>query len=132
MEESKMNMVEEIEKALQAHRLWRAQLKEAIQTHKTDKPIGTIRANNMCAFGKWLYGSDIPSEQKKSDHYKIVTELHTEFHKIAGEVAQLAITGKTAEAEALMSTSGKYLEISSKLSSELTRWKQAAVLIPAK
>jgi hypothetical protein len=120
----KMSMVEEIEKALQAHRLWRAQLKEAIQTCKINKPIDVIRADDMCDFGKWLYGQSIPPEYKASLYYKSVIKLHAEFHLVAAEVAKLAIAGKSAEAEELMSTSGKYLDISAKLSSVLSDWKQ--------
>jgi hypothetical protein len=127
-----MNMVEEIEKALQAHRLWRAQLKDAIRDRQLNKPIETIRANNMCAFGKWLYGSEMPADQKVSSHYKTVIDFHSEFHKVAAEVAQLALAGKAAEAEALMGASGKYLEIAAKLSSALNDWKKAVIPVGVK
>jgi hypothetical protein len=123
-----MTMVEEIDKALQAHRHWRAELKDAIKTRRFDRPIETIRADNMCPFGKWLTGLDIPADQKTSVNYKTIVALHTEFHQVAGEVAELVVTGKVAEAETIMDIDGKYLESSAKLSSALINWKRDVTL----
>jgi hypothetical protein len=126
------DIIQEIDKALEAHRLWRAQLKEAIKNRKMEKPIETIRTNNACAFGKWLYGSEITTDQKASKYYKTITDLHTQFHKLAAQVAELAVAGKTEEAENLLSTKGAYMETSARLSSALTDWKKAVNAVPVK
>jgi hypothetical protein len=126
------DIVQEIDKALEAHRLWKAQLKEAVKNRKIEKPIEVIRTNNSCAFGKWLYGAEITADQKSSKYYKTVTDLHTEFHKVAAQVAELAVAGKVDEAESLLSTKGAYMDTSARLSSALTDWKNSAATVPVK
>jgi methyl-accepting chemotaxis protein len=114
----------EIDKAIGAHGLWKSRLKQAIETGKTDSAVETIRMDNQCAFGKWLYGSGLSSTDKDSSHYKAVKDLHAQFHKTAAEVAGLAASGKKAEAERMMSLEGQFSAISSKLTAAMMDWKK--------
>ncbi|MDI6743656.1 MAG: CZB domain-containing protein, partial [Smithella sp.] len=110
-----MANIEELDKAIGAHGMWKTRLKMAIEAGKTDTPVETIRQDNQCVFGKWLYGNTLTSVEKASQHYKTVKELHAEFHKTAARVAELALSGKKAEAETMMALSGEYAAISGKL-----------------
>lgn len=118
-----MANVEELDKAIAAHGMWKVRLKSAIDTGKIDTPVATIQMDNQCAFGKWLYGDTLTSVDKSSAQYKTVKELHAEFHKTA---AQLATTGKKADAEKMMASGGGYNAVSAKLTSAMMAWKNSS------
>ena len=119
-----MANIEELDKAIGAHGMWKTRLKTAIETGKTEVPVETIRQDNQCVFGKWLYGTTLTSVDKASSHYKTVRELHAEFHKTAARVTELALGGKKAEAEAMMALGGEYAGISGKLTQAMMAWKK--------
>jgi hypothetical protein len=114
----------EIDNALAAHGAWKSRLKTAIDTGKLEASPATIGADNKCAFGTWLYGNTLTSQEKASPQYLEIKQLHAQFHQLAGRVAQLALAGKKAEAEALMSQSGEYTAVSGKLTMALIQWKK--------
>jgi methyl-accepting chemotaxis protein len=118
-----MASIEELDKAIGAHGLWKSRLKSAIETGKIDTDIATIRTDNQCAFGKWLYGSTLSPEDKSSNHYITVKELHAEFHKVAARVAEMAISGRKTAAEMMIASGGDYTKISSKLTQAMVEWK---------
>lgn len=122
-----MANIEELDKAIAAHGMWKVRLKQAIDTGKIDAPIPTIRQDNQCAFGKWLYGDTLSAADKAGTQYKTVKELHAEFHKTAAQVAELATTGKKTEAEKLMAAGGAYADVSAKLTSAMMAWKKGVV-----
>ena len=70
---------EEIDKAIGAHGMWKTRLKQAIETGKSEVSVETIRQDNQCNFGKWLYGSTLSAADKSSAQYKTVRELHAEL-----------------------------------------------------
>ena len=76
-----MSLKNEIKKAVGDHGMWKNVLKDAVDTAKIDVQISTIKADNQCSFGKWLYGSTITEKEKKSSHYQEVLELHAAFHE---------------------------------------------------
>jgi methyl-accepting chemotaxis protein len=119
-----MANIEELDKAIGAHGMWKARLKTAIETGKTEVPVETIRQDNQCAFGKWLYGTTLTSVDKASSHYKTVRALHAEFHKTAARLTELALGGKKAEAEAMLALGGEYAGISGKLTQAMLAWKK--------
>ncbi|NVO11408.1 MAG: CZB domain-containing protein [Bacteroidales bacterium] len=121
-----MANIEELDKAIGAHGLWKSRLKSAIESGKIDVDIATIRIDNQCAFGRWLYGSTLSSVDKSSSHYKTVKELHTEFHIIAARVAEMAISGKKIGAEMMIASGGDYAKISSKLTQAMMDWKSVS------
>ncbi len=117
---------EAIQAAIWAHAGWKKRLKEIIESGRVDVPIAKIRADDQCDFGRWLYGREISAEEKASEHYRAVKELHAEFHEQAAAVAELAIHGKIAEATKAMDLFGEYARASSKLTNALAEWRNKA------
>jgi len=114
----------EIDKAIGAHGMWKSRLKQAIATGKADAPLDTIRADNACAFGKWLYGPSLSATEKSSAEFLKVRNLHAQFHKCAARVAELAQTGKATEAEKMLSGEGEFAMASHQLTQAMMDWKK--------
>lgn len=114
---------EELDKAIAAHGQWKIRLKTSIDTGKSETPVETIRLDNQCVFGKWLYG--LSAADKASTHFQKVKELHAEFHKTAASVTEKAVSGKKAEAEKMIGFGGEYATISSKLTAAMMAWKMS-------
>jgi len=106
---------EEINKAIGAHGMWKTRLMQAIETGKLDATVDTVRMDNQCAFGKWLYGASLDAKDKKLSQYEEIRSLHAKFHQVASQVVELALAGKKQQALQLMSLEGGYTEVSSKL-----------------
>lgn len=123
---------QEIDNAIAAHRSWKMRLKQIVDTGVLDTPLTTIRSRNECNFGKWVHGNTLSPEEKNSQHYKTVVDLHTKFHEIAAKIAQLATTGKKDEAAKLLEIGGEFLQISSKLTAALTSWKGSHSATPVR
>ena len=115
---------EQIDKAIGAHGMWKARLRQAIDTGKSEFKPEVVRTDHACDFGKWLFG-DISPELKQSIQYPTVVKYHAEFHAEAGRVLQLAVAGKKADAEAALSASSKFASISAALTSTMMEWKRA-------
>ena len=113
-------MKNQIEKAIAAHAAWKQRLEGAIETGKIDIPVATIKVDNECAFGKWLYGDGASAAAKYAARYGKVKDLHAQFHATAGQVAELAIAGKKSEASQVMNAG--YQVASTALSKEMTAW----------
>ena len=120
-----MKNIEEIDKAIAAHGMWKTRLKQAIDTGETDIPVEMIRTDDHCIFGKWLNGPTHSAADKLSNHYKTVKQLHAEFHRIAAHVAELAMAGNRKEAEKMIALGGDYASISSKLTAAMKDWKNS-------
>jgi len=111
-----------IDRALLAHKEWKDRLEHAIITGQSDfEPIIVMR-DNACEFGKWLYS--LPANEKSSENFNIVKNLHAEFHKIAGDILKHAISGNKNEAKARLSFGGTYGIASAKLGVALYDWKK--------
>jgi hypothetical protein len=115
-------MKDAIKKAIGAHGMWKARLKGAIDHGKIEIPVATIRVDNQCEFGKWLYGATIPANVKASEHYKKVKELHAHFHSVAAIVADHALSGQRADAEKMLTA--EFDPASIKLSKEMLEWQK--------
>ncbi len=113
-----------IQAAIWAHAGWKKRLKDVIESGRVDVPIAKIRADDQCDFGRWLYGREISAEEKASEQYRLVKELHAQFHQQAASVAELAIHGKAAEATKAMDLFGDYSRASSKLTNALAEWRK--------
>ena len=118
-----MNLKEQIDKAIGAHGMWKARLKMAIDSGKSEFNPAIVKTDNNCDFGKWLY-NDISPELKKSPIYDTVIKIHAEFHAEAGQVLQLALSGQKEEAEKGMGTGSKFSEISASLTRTMMEWKK--------
>jgi methyl-accepting chemotaxis protein len=110
-----------IDAALAAHSQWKKRLLEAVSTGKSEFKPETVKLDNACQFGQWLYGMS-DAEQKSEDYLK-VKQLHAEFHKIAGSILQLAVSGKKDEAHAKLDPGGEYGKAAGKLVLALQTWK---------
>jgi two-component system chemotaxis sensor kinase CheA len=66
-------------------------------------PIATVRADNQCNFGKWLYGPEISGGEKQTPQYQDLRQRHAEFHEQASKVAQLAMAGQREAADKALS-----------------------------
>ncbi|MCL4470649.1 MAG: CZB domain-containing protein [Sulfuricella sp.] len=119
-----MANIQEIDKAIGAHSLWKARLKSAISTGKSEVPVATIKVDNQCAFGQWLYGQTLSASDKTTPDYKTVKDLHAEFHKVAARVAELATSGKQAEADQVLSH--EFAAASLKLTTAMMEWRKTS------
>jgi methyl-accepting chemotaxis protein len=116
----------EIDKAVAAHAAWKMRLKTAIDSGTIDIPLTKIRVDNQCAFGQWLHGPSLTAADKNSAHYKSVKDQHAEFHKVAAQVAELALTRKLEQAKQMLSVTGEFTKVSTKLTAAMIEWKKNA------
>jgi hypothetical protein len=121
-----MSLEDEIKKAVGDHGMWKKMLKNAIDTRGINIQISTIKADNQCSFGKWLYSSTITEKEKDSSHYQEVCELHAVFHEKASEVAQLAISGEKARAMKMLEVNGEFTTASAALTTSMMAWLKEA------
>jgi methyl-accepting chemotaxis protein len=116
-----MSIEDEITKAIGAHGVWKMRLRAAIDTGKTDADIADVAKDNLCAFGKWLYGPTIPAAVSAGADYATARKLHADFHKCAATILECAVTGNKAKADALFA--GDYVKASSSLTAAMMKWK---------
>lgn len=117
---------EVIEKAIAAHADWKGRLRSAVSSGKFDVPVSTVRMDNCCDFGKWLYGNDISPADASSERYGKVKQMHAEFHKLAAAVVEKAISGQSEAAANAIAPGSSYAILSSTLISELVKWRDTA------
>ncbi len=115
--------VDMIQKAIAAHASWKSRLRSAVDTGKFDAPASTVKVDNQCEFGKWLYGSDFSAEDKKTENYRTAIDLHAKFHQEAAKVVEWATSGHKDEAEKAIGLGGNYTKASSELTQELVKWR---------
>jgi hypothetical protein len=120
-----MVKIDVLEKAIAAHARWKARLRVAASDGKFDGSIDTVRADNQCEFGKWLYGSELTGAEKQTSHYLDVKRLHAQFHQEAAKVVNLANSGQKTEAEKAISMGGNYAKSSSALTSAMISWRES-------
>jgi len=111
--------------AINAHSAWTTRLKAAIGSKKLDVPVSTVRTDNQCMFGKWLYGEQLSADDKQTENYRNAQRLHAQFHEAAATVAQFAIAGQREAAENAMGPASDYARVSSALTAALNRWSAA-------
>jgi hypothetical protein len=121
----KMSFKEEITKAIGAHGMWKAHLRSAIETGKTDASITDVGKDNVCAFGQCLCGSHLDAAARSTGEFKEVQKLHAEFHKAAAHVLQLAVQGKKAEADKMMAQDSVFVDVSGRLTSAMMHWQKS-------
>lgn len=115
-------MIEEINNAIYAHGAWKLQLRTAITKGSSNMAPATVRCDDQCAFGRWLYGSTLSAETRDAMPYKVVKRLHAEFHTCAGTVLEHALAKRTDTASSLLS--GEFNDRSQVLLVALAKWKQ--------
>src|SRR5450631_1469036 len=117
-----MSLEEEIATAIRSHERWKVELSASIVSGAVSADAADIGKDNICAFGRWLYGSTIPKAALYDPNYIIVRFLHSNFHECAGKVVQLLSEGKKSQARALMASDGEYTKISDKLMATMVKW----------
>jgi hypothetical protein len=118
-----MSLEEEIAKAIRSHEQWKADLSTSIERGSVIADAADVGKDNICAFGRWLYGSTIPKDARYDPNYIIVRFIHSNFHQCAERVVQLLSEGRTAEATALIASNGEYTRISDQLMAAMEKWK---------
>jgi hypothetical protein len=84
-----------------------------------DPPPSVIAEDNLCVFGKWLYGEEIPVHVKQSSEYEEVRQIHAQFHKFTAQIAMLAMVGEKEKARLMLEDGSEYLKLSDRLRSAL-------------
>ena len=120
-----MSLEEEIAKAIHNHERWKVELSVSIENGAVSPDAADIGKDNICAFGRWLYGSSIPKDARYDPNYIIVRFLHSNFHECAGKVVQLLSEGKKSEAAALMAGDGEYTKSSDELMATMVKWRES-------
>ncbi len=117
-----MSLSDEIKKAIGVHGLWKARLRAAIESGHSDQSPADVAKANLCEFGKWLHGPNVPVSEKTSAEYQACRHLHAEFHKVAADVLVHAKAGQRDQAESAMGNHGKFTEVSADLTSAMMKW----------
>jgi methyl-accepting chemotaxis protein len=118
-----MNYIEQLDKAIGAHGMWKSRLRMAIDSGSSDFTPAIVKTDNNCEFGKWLH-NEISPELKKTPIYGTVVKMHAEFHSEAGRILEMAVNGKKAEAENEIKPSSKFATLSSSLTATMMEWKK--------
>ncbi len=112
---------QQLTKALAAHNRWKLRLKTAITVGKFDQSVEDVQRCDICEFGKWIEGDEVPASLKGGKPYQVTRQLHREFHKAAAVVINHATNGRTDRAQEVME--GAYAERTEKLTRAITRWR---------
>ncbi len=123
MEDLAMIPKEAIDAALAAHTQWKKRLQDAVASGRSDFKVNDVRKDNVCEFGRWLYG--LSESERQINACKEVMGLHAEFHKTAAEILELALQGKKEDAQKQLEYGGTYSHISGKLVLALNAWKNS-------
>lgn len=113
-----------VQKAIEAHTAWKARLRTAVANGKFELDPSSVRVDNRCDFGKWLYGSELSMQEKGSEHYRKVKTLHAQFHDEAAKIIDWATSGQKDKATESMTMGGKYAKVSHDLTEAMVKWRQ--------
>lgn len=116
-----MVKIAEIERISMAYSQWKKGFLNAISSQQPNLEPEVIKRDDECQFGKWLHG--LPPEDMQSEHYTTVKALHSDFHKSAGEIAELVMSGKRDEALKRIEGSDQLSNITGRLSLALRIWQ---------
>ena len=119
-----MAHAKEIAKAIGTHGMWKQQLKQAVETGKSELRVETVRSGNECEFGRWL--QSLPAGIQQSEHWKKVQKSHAEFHIEAARVLGLALSGRKGDAEKALDSNGRFSDLSSNLTKAMMSWNDAS------
>ena len=114
----------ELNKAIKNHSVWKLRLKDAVDTGVSEFTPSQVRANHLCEFGKWM--ASLSPAEKALQHYQVIQVLHEKFHKEAGDVLHLALSGQKEKAHAaLTDIKSDFVYTSAQLINALSEWKRA-------
>lgn len=116
-----MSTKDAITNGIAAHGMWKQRLISAIKTGQSEWTPEIVCQDDQCEFGKWLYSCS--PEEKSSPYHSKITQLHANFHKTAAVILDLALQGKTSEAEEKIGMASEYKDNSARLTREMMNWK---------
>lgn len=106
--------LEQIDAAIVAHSRWITELKIAIEDGTSELEPETIKTDNQCEFGKWLYDG-FPKSGHESPAFQDIRDTHAAFHRVAANILRLAMDGQKDEALKLMDFRGEFMRLSGRL-----------------
>lgn len=112
---------EEISKAIGAHGMWKRRLHDAISSGRSEFTVTRVAADNLCDFGRWLYG--LSATERASADWRRVQQLHAVFHSEASSVLSAALGGNKSEAERRMGATGAFAKASVDLTGAMMQWR---------
>lgn len=121
--EASMRILDELDKAIEAHLNWKQKLQVAIQSGHSALVPESIWSETNCAFGRWLC-FELPEQDRNNPYYNNVRNIHSDFHKSASKVLSLALSGHAEDALSAISEGGEYSEVSEALIAEVKLWKE--------
>ncbi len=119
-----MKVQDEIHQAIAAHGKWKVKLRNAIDSGECESTPQKVKKDYNCSFGKWLRFR-IDDEYKESSYYKEVVALHANFHKEAGTILELALTGNKDEAKEMLKVGGNFASCSARLTKKMIEWQNS-------
>ena len=90
-----------LQDAVRAHERWTTQLDEAIRSGGADFQVDTVRMDDQCQLGRWLYGSG-KEELDDPVAWELIRDIHARFHIEAADVLLLARSGHRGDAAEAM------------------------------
>ncbi len=113
--------------ALEAHIKWKLRLKGVIDGSGTEVLDPRVVArDDQCVLGKWINTEGMKQFGTHPGFISVVS-AHTHFHKCAGHTLELALDGKTQEADEELA-SGNFARASHEVSRHLMRlWRDVGV-----
>ncbi|MFN4103769.1 MAG: methyl-accepting chemotaxis protein [Tepidimonas sp.] len=109
--------------AIKAHQQWRIKLRNAIlRGEKLD--VATIRRDDCCAVGKWIYGAG-GRQWGNLPLFSTLVEQYKKFHQEIGHIAEMVNAGKTEEANRLLSGGSAFIRAGRAVVDTLQKLKAA-------
>lgn len=106
--------------AIEAHQKWKTRLQAVIDNGSSENlSVEVVSRDDQCTLGKWIHG--VGGQRFDSDdQFQRLRKNHANFHECAGMVLVLAQTGKKADAQAYLKSSG-YLHASQEVVLDLAQ-----------
>ena len=105
---------DKIDAAIRAHAAWLTRLNTAVDKGGSEFKPDTVKVDNQCDFGKWLYGEGAAT-LRQAGAFDEIRDLHAQFHKRAGQILELAVSRQQGEARKLLDPTGDFMQISGKM-----------------
>jgi len=112
----------DFDKAIDAHRQWKVKLRKAIAGHE-QLDSETLCRDDRCPLGQWIHGPGGATWGSRPTFVDLMAK-HAEFHQTAGAVAIQINAGQYAQAERLIGSGSKFAQVSTEVSTLLTRAKR--------
>jgi aerotaxis receptor len=113
-----------IEEALAAHQQWRINLRNAV-TRKLKVDADTLRRDDCCKLGKWIYGGG-KARWGSQPVFTQLVQAHKGFHHEAGKVADVINAKRFPEAEAMMASETPFHKAGQQVGSALRALRDKA------